>query len=313
LVALLFAMPMALTACGGTDDGGSEETNPPVDDENTLSFETGEFEVAPGDTFTCFYLDTFTDREMAVVSASGTQGPGGHHIVVYYADQPREVGFHDCSDSEMVNLHQIAGAGGGEDATAVEGSVLGLPDGLALKVPAGRQLALQAHYINTTGAPQKVNDTVKLNLVQPEKVEAYVNYMVTLDDTFRVEPQSKVTRVSTCTLDRDYDFALVLGHMHELGKRYTLEVLDEAGVTKETLRDDEWVAEYTSHPPISYYSKNEPLHLTKGTTLRQTCTWDNTTPELVMFPREMCLAFFYYFPGDGDLICDMQPVDEMGE
>ena len=308
--ALVFALPLTMLACGGSDESGSQDTGPD-EDENSLSFTTGEFEVPPGDSFTCFYLDQFTERELAVINAAGTQGPGGHHILVYYADEAREPTHHECSDSEMVSLHQISGSAG-QDAISAEGSILGLPDGLALKVPAGKQLVLQAHYINTTGAPQKVTDVVKLRLGDPAKVKAYVNYLVTLDDTFKIEPQSKLTHTTTCTLDRDYDFAVVLGHMHELGKRYTLEVIDEAGKTMETIRDDEWQLSYSSHPPIGYFTMEQPYHLPKGTILRQTCSWDNNTAEPVLFPREMCLAFFYYFPGEEDIVCNMKPVAEVG-
>ena len=65
-----------LVGCGSTDDTTSE----PVVDESLLTFQTGEFEIPPGDSFECFYTDTFTEKELAVTSAKGDQGPGGHHI-----------------------------------------------------------------------------------------------------------------------------------------------------------------------------------------------------------------------------------------
>ena len=306
--ALLIAPVMfaiGLTACGSTEDGS--DPAPTEESGDFLTFSTGEFEIPAGDSFTCFYTNTFTDRELSVIGASGSQGPGGHHILAYYAEQEHELGHHECVDSEMVNLHQIAGASG--KGTASEGSVLSLPDGLALKVPAGKQLVLQAHYINTSGAPMKVNDTVGLKLVDPATVKSYVNYFVTLDEKFKIEPNAALTRVSTCKLDRDFDMVIILGHMHELGKHYTLETIDADGKSLEKIRDDEWLPSYSSHPPISNFPMDAPYHLSKGTILRQTCSWDNTTPETVLFPREMCLAFSYYFPGDGDLICDMTPVE----
>jgi hypothetical protein len=79
----LLALACGLSACGGAEP--VEETS-----EDTLAFTTGEFEVPPGDSFECFYTDTFTDREISVRSADGKQGSGGHHILVYYTDVPRE-------------------------------------------------------------------------------------------------------------------------------------------------------------------------------------------------------------------------------
>jgi len=297
-----FVFAVGLTACGGTDDSSTEEKTPPPD-ENSLTFTTGEFEVPAGDSFTCFYTDQYTDRELAVYDAEGYQGPGGHHIVVYWTDDTRDAGYHPCLDSEMTTWHQIAG-GSEKSAKAGEG-VVALDDGLAIKVPAGKRLVMQAHYINTTGKPETVTDSVKLRLLDPALVKAYVNYFVTLDLGFKLPPATKTTSTTTCTTNRDFDMVTVLGHMHELGRHYKLETIDESGQTLDIIRDDEWLAEYSSHPPVGRYSMAEPYHLAKGTKLRQTCTWDNTTMETATFPREMCLAFFYYFPGTEDLICPM--------
>jgi hypothetical protein len=290
LFAVLLAIP--LSGCSSEEQGPVTVT----DEGNFLSFETEEFEVPPGDSFECFYTTTTTETELSVTGAKGSQGPGGHHIVVYYAEEARPVGHHPCSDAEMVNLHQIAGAGGEPGSE----SVLELREDLALKVPAGKQLVLQAHYINTTGAPYTVKDNVSLQLIDPAQVSEYVNYFVTLDETFAVPPQAEYTHVTHCEVPQDFDMVLTLGHMHEAGRRYTLEVIDEAENVMATLRDDAWEPAFTSHPPIDHYTMAQPLELTAGTVLRQTCTWHNDTAETMLFPREMCLSFMYYFPAAGD-------------
>jgi hypothetical protein len=283
---------LAATACGGND---------PTDD-TELTLYTGEFTVDIGDTFTCFYTDTYSAREISVSGASGGQGLGGHHIIAYYADEPRPVGYHPCTDEEMTNLHQIAGSAG-EPGTGP----LNLRDNLALKVPPGKQFVLQAHYINLTDGPQTVTDWVTLNLMKPEEVYAYVNYFVTNDDTFEIPPSSVYNSTTYCRVNRDLDVVLTLGHMHEDGDHYKLEIVDEGGTAApQVLRSDDWEPSFTSHPPVTYYPVTAPLHLTAGTRLRQSCDWTNTTERPVIFPREMCLSFMYYFPGDGDdIVCDM--------
>jgi len=286
-----------LVACAGDGDGDDV-----IVTDTELTFKTGEFEVAVGDSFTCFYTDVYSPRELAVYGASGGQGRGGHHIIAYYADEPRPVGHHECTDEEMTNLNQIAGTAGEGDTEGI----LGLHDDLALKVPAGKQLVLQAHYINVTDAAYTVEDTVSLHLMTPADVFAYVNYFVTNDDTFEIPPSANYTHTTYCRVNRDLDVVLTLGHMHEDGRIYTLDVVDAAGNAMQSLRNDTWAPSYTSHPPISHYSVNEPLHIAAGTRLRQSCEWDNTTPRTVIFPREMCLSFMYYFPGEGDdIVCDM--------
>ncbi len=290
IVLALAALPLA--ACAGDGD--------PVDD-GTLTFRTGEFTVPIGDSFTCFYTDVVSPRELSVKGASGGQGLGGHHIIAYYAEQPRPVGYHECTDEEMTNLKQIAGSAGEEG----EGP-LALRDDLALRVPAGKQFVLQAHYINVTDAPMTVSDWVTLELLEPEQVYAYVNYFVTNDETFEIPPSSSYQSTTYCTVQRDLDVVLTLGHMHEDGRQYKLEIVDELGASMQTLRDDTWQPSFTSHPPVTYYPVTAPLRIPAGTRLRQTCDWDNTTSRTVLFPREMCLAFMYYFPGEGDdIVCDM--------
>lgn len=287
-----------LAGCGGADSDPATGT-----DANKLTFTTPKFTVPSGDSFTCFYTNTFTDKELSVRDANGHQGPGGHHILAYYTDVPREEQHHPCVDSEMVSWHQISGSSG---QNVDNNSVLKLPEGFALKVPAGKQLVIQAHYINTTGADMEVQDTVTLNLTDPAKVENYVNYFVTDDEGFSAPPHAPYEHSSICTLDRDLNMILTLGHMHEYGKHFRLDEIDADGNTKRTLVDNDWAPEYTSHPPINYYTKDQPLSLPKGTRLKQTCSWNNTTTDPLLFPREMCITFMYHFPGnDQDLMCDM--------
>ena len=289
---------LGATACGGGEP--SDDVNVTQDD-NIISFETEEFEVPPGDYFECFFTDIITDREMSVYGASGLQGPGGHHILAYYTDVFREPEHHPCRDEEMVTLNQIAGSSG------EEGLDLQLYDDLAIRIPEGVQLVLEAHYINTTGAPYTVKDKVSLKLLDPSEVSSYVGHYVTNDESFEVPPNGEHLSTTYCEVEDDLDIVVSLGHLHEEGTHYRLEIIDEQENVLETLRDDPWEPEYASHPPLDNYAKSEPLHLAKGTLLRQTCEWENTQNFPLIFPREMCLGFFYFFPGDERVICDMQP------
>ncbi len=304
LVGLAAAATLALS-CDSADTADGVETPGPgsvIDDASGIEFYSPEFEVPEGDSFTCIYLDYDTAEDIAIASADGRQGHGGHHILAMFADDHREPGVHACTDEEMVNLHQIAGTAGDG------GQVLGLPEGLALRVPAGKQIVLQAHYINTTGAPFKVVDRVKINKTPIEDVKEYVNYYVTNDDSFEVDPHAPLERTTECVVDRDFNMAIALPHMHELGKHFKLELLDADGTLSDTVIDTDWLEFYVSHPPVRSFEMAAPYQLKKGQRLRQTCTWDNSTSEPVIFPREMCLAFFYYWPGGEDLDCKMVPV-----
>lgn len=201
----------------------------------------------------------------------------------------------------MLNWNMVAGASGDG------GDGLSLRDGLSNRVPKGVQLVLQAHYINTTSTPFETKDSVTLKLRGSGETSDYVNYFAVFDGGFSIPPQSTHTSVTRCTVEDDFQMALSLGHMHEGGRHYKLELLGPNGEVARTLRDDTWSPEFTSHPPIDRYPRSEPLTLTKGSVLRQTCEWENDGATELKFPTEMCVGFFYYFPGSGDKVCAALP------
>ena len=84
-------------------------------------------------------------------------------------DEQRAPEHHPCTDEEMTGWHQVVGAGGENTGEPV----ITLPDGLGFLVPEGKQMVIQAHYINTTGETQRYHDEVTLNLVEPERPAGY--------------------------------------------------------------------------------------------------------------------------------------------
>jgi hypothetical protein len=151
-----------------------------------------------------------------------------------------------------------------------------------------------------------VSDTVSVNYVDPKDVVQYVNFWAMSDDTFTVPPMATYTSVSTCTIPQDFKTVVLLGHMHEYGSHYTLERIDAQGNLLETVYDHAWQPLYMSHPPLMSYTLDAPLDIPAGTIYRQTCSWNNLTPNPLAFPNEMCVAFGYYYPDNGMITCDVQ-------
>lgn len=297
------AIPLLL-AVGLVGCGGSDGPEPAANAGQEMSFETGEFEIPPGDTLTCIYTNLHTTDELNVPSAVADQGEWGHHLVIYYTDIEREPGHHPCDEAEMVSWHQIVGASevdgmGGELQT-------GIPKGAAIKVPAGKQIVVQSHHINTSGEMKKANDKVVIKLLRTDEVEQFVNTWLMFDSQFEVPAGGSLKHVSECTLERDLDVLTFAGHMHEWGKHYKLERLDKSGAPVETLYETDWALSYSSHPPLVEYTIEEAYHLPAGTRVRQTCEWDNPEVDSLTFPKEMCVGFMYYFPDAGQLDCKVE-------
>jgi hypothetical protein len=295
---------LALVACGSSssDSGPPPGVDTTANDPNTFSFETGAFTIQPGDNFECFYTSTITDHVINVQNATATQGPGGHHVTVYYTDQKVPVGHHPCTDVEMIGLHQIAAAANGSEG------IVELPPGYATKVPAGKQLVVQAHYVSTASGPVQTNDTVRLKTVEDKDVRQFANSFVMVDGDFKIPARAEATSSTLCTTPQDFDILILLGHEHEWGSHYKLERTDATGKPLETLYETDWEPLYMAHPPVKNYDPAKPLHLPKGTFIKQTCSWKNTEDQEKAFPREMCVMFSYYVPDNGFLICDTKAV-----
>jgi hypothetical protein len=294
---LVFLCGLVTCTVIGSNRGTSAEHDP-----NMIVFDTGSFEVPVGESFQCFYTPIITDRELSIVSASAEQGMGGHHVTVYYVDHWRKPHRFACAGTvEMTDWHFVIGAGGEGQARA---DLMQLANGLAIKVPAGKQLLVQAHYINTSGSPHTENDRVRIKLTDPARVVAYAADFVINDHTFVVRPQAATESSMICTLPKETQLVMLLGHMHKHGTHYKLERVDEEGHSLEVLYEHNWNPSYTFHPPIQRYSLETPLRLAKGTRLRQTCKWSNTTSGTLRFPTEMCVGFGYYFPGNDRLLCE---------
>ena len=111
-----------------------------------------------------------------------------------------------------------------------------------------------------------------------ERIEA--NYFAVHDGEFSVPPTNeRYTHSTECVLDEPMQFASIIGHMHEWGKRITIEKIDGEGVIQTIYEVDAWHAGLRDAPPVTHYPLDNALALEAGDTLRLTCEWVNDTDE----------------------------------
>lgn len=299
------AVVLALVACScagpATDPGPSARIT-----DTALEVRTGTFEVPPGESLTCFYTSLITDRELPIAGATGMQGEGGHHITLYYTEATGDPEHHPCTESEMASWRMVAGTGGEPGA----GDDQSLPPRMALRIPSGVQIVIQAHYINTSGAPMEVSDELAANILAPSDIDEYAAMFVVHEDRFEIPARTAFETVSECVLTDELSIVLLMGHMHSSGTMFALERIAADGTATELYRHD-WESAFASHPPVNRYTLAEPLILPAGTRLRQTCRWQNATDASMVFPTEMCDGVMFYFPDDGTgmRVCTPDTVD----
>jgi hypothetical protein len=272
---------------------------PPVPDGAYL-FETTEFAVSPtADTLMCTYMPMRLDRDVITRELHSYQAPGGHHVVMFYQPMPytgADLGVaRPCTEQDMVDSRLV---GGGDESHE---QALQLPAGLGVRIPAGSQIMIQSHYIPVPDAPSRVRDAMTLVPAAPGQVTTLADALAISDGDMRIPPHATYGQTLEYVVDADMGIAMLLGHMHEWGTRFRLELVPADGSASRTLYAPPPGTQLRSNPPVTYYTEASPLALHAGDRLRVHCDWDNTTDHVLEFPEEMCVALMYYFPARGFL------------
>lgn len=148
---------------------------------------------------------------------------------------------------------------------------LPLPEGVALRIPAGARMVLQIHYHPHTG------------YTPPDQTEIALYFQTNLIDkiadtmTFYVQnieipagANNVVVRRSS-TIGSDIDVYASLGHMHYLGRSIRGEAILPDGTRVCLLDIEDWDLHWQSS-----YRYRAPVHLPAGTIIEVTGVYDNS-------------------------------------
>jgi hypothetical protein len=307
LASLAVALPLAAVAC-------EQPVPPPVDliDDRArptpmqgsgIELVQPEVEVDSGqDVHWCWVPEFVPETDLIVKKSTAFQGASGHHVAVFASIIPRQPGeVFDCTALEsMATMSPLIIP----DLPNVTNERI-LPDGFAVRVPAGQTIVVQSHLINAQTTKIKVADVVQLVFAEPGEELVEASYWVLTDNTVVVPPGESSTTKS-CDIPEDTQMIYLLGHMHETGAGIV--VNHEDGVTgniEEVYRVDEWTAEFRDNGPTIAFPPESPHVFKAGDRVDINCEYNNTTGEEIRWPSEMCVAFGAYFPArsDGFIIC----------
>jgi hypothetical protein len=271
--------------------------DPPPPGPNGIQFVTPAVHgIPPGtDETLCTYLGYDNASDLDITAYMGFQtAVGGHHVILYSTVNHHAEDTHPCNEADMIDARYLGG--GGAESPAVP-----LPAGIVMRMPAHTQIMIQHHWINATDGPidgqAAFNVTIEPSSPANTVTQLFTN--VTTNITLAPGPGSAHAQ---CTVGRDLSFFMLGGHAHELGKHVSIEVTP-ASATPTMIYDTAWDATYQFNPPRNYYPVAQPFTLHAGDQIAVDCTYDNTTGAEVMFPREMCVAWGYFFPADTEIDC----------
>jgi len=257
----------------------------------------------PTNEYRCFILENDQPETFYVTAFSPRLGVPElvHHIVVFLADKDEEiVGYDeqtgvDCIDNVGVGAERILAA------WAPGMLPVRLPEGRGIQVMPSQNIIIQMHYYDNgtyegaadqTGYALKTTDAVDVPLLMlpagansfaiPAGDEAYSH-----TESFELPPGLS-GKIYTA-----------FPHMHVLGSSYELTIEHADGSTSCVSRAEA----YDFDNQLSYQLL-EPVAMSSGDSLHQTCTWNNSAsnPDLIHDPpidtfygertdEEMCFTF----------------------
>jgi hypothetical protein len=281
-----FVCLVGFAACACSSDSDAPADAPPAAvAENVVTFESTDFELAPGDEkYMCWARNLPADKRVVVSEITGEYGPGTHHVFFGWTLAPETEEMFECPVLFKTTWIPIYLGG-------VDSSPLTLPDGAGVDLETGKQLVLQLHLQNTLAKPIVNRVKMKMKLRDPEEPFDAAGVFGLDNRVIALPPNSTDVRTSmSCKPGRTMNVFSVLGHMHKLGQK--LEVSHNGNVvfTQPWNFDEQ---------PITPFQ----LQVAPEDELGISCLHSNPGSNMVTYGEssdtEMCATVFYHTPYEG--------------
>jgi len=277
---------------GGDDDGADDDgttpdantTSPDADNTGFTELIGRNWTIPPGDEiYRCVRVQVQEDTLISVFRA--TAPLGSHHTVLTVSDGGTP-GEYDCSAGSLDSEMLFASGVGTDD--------LAFPEGVAIRVEAGRYVNLNLHLFNTTNADMSGHSGIMVKTVasvEPDK-EAE---MVFAGSVFINVPAGESQDVTGgCTFDQPATLLAYWPHMHQYATHQTVKLTVNG--TEQTLHDQDYTFYEQKNYPIA------PIVVDNGDSISVTCSFTNnrTDGQAVTFgdssTKEMCFTGIYRYP-----------------
>ncbi len=263
-----------------------------------LLLESPEYTLPGGqETVMCAYTNITLPANFDTREVHSYQMAGGHHAIVYYTYSPQAPGIHPCTEDDMANF-RLVGGGAESNEQGVH-----LPEGLAIRIPAGVQLGMQLHYVNMNPQDRRVRDAITVYPADPANIQHFADGFAMSDGDFAIPPHAAYGRSIECAIQSDMNIVNMIGHTHQYGHHLRISRIPAGGAATDMLYDEVAGARLQFTPPQRQFTTANPLVFHTGDRVRLDCDWVNTSNQTLRFPSEMCATFMYYYPGQGFISC----------
>lgn len=221
---------------------------------------------------------------------------GTHHTVVTLVDGGEAPdGTRECTNPFEGGFDQIYGTGVGTEP-------LVMPEGVAVKIPAGKQIVMNLHLFNVGAETLEGTSGILVKRADPEAIEHEADSELWGKLDFTIAPNGTTTQTQSCVVESDLSLFSLLPHMHTMGRHLTFTLTRQDG--EEIVLHDE-AYDFDAQVNRAF---DPPVAIAAGDTVTIECTWDNPTNETVEFGEsttdEMCFAGLFLYPA-GQVFCPL--------
>lgn len=300
--ALISFASLSFVACGSSDPASPTstpdsvtppgDTTPPGTTPQWTELVSGDWSLEPG-TENPRWCQKYPIKEDIYVSAiRPVHPPGTHHTTLSLVD---DNGSTACTGSAF-------GGGGMIFAAGVGDATVQIPEGVAIKLPAGKALLLNLHVYNTSTEALRGTSKIEIVRAKPEEVKTLADLMFAGPTNFSLPPQVTTKIEDTCKLTDDQTAFAIFPHMHQFGRHITTTFT--VGGAPMVIHDGAYDFEEQPQLPIG------PIALHAGDLIKTECTYDNTTNKPITFGEssdtEMCFSIVYRYPATGRISCGIR-------
>ncbi len=285
--------------------------------ERGIQFHLGPFDVWPSEINDreFLYFEPFETTEDLFISRYEILfRPGSHHFILYnypegvatpeagYRDIRNQAGFPNFEALLELNALFPFQFFVGSQSPLVD---YRLPEGVALRLPAGSGFDLNSHSVNRTGTTQTGEVYVNLHTVDRDEIEHVADYANFGNYDIALPPQQETTISKTFTFDETRQVIQIWSHSHEHTDWFRIERVGGERDGELIYWNNDW-----EHP--SLLQLDTPITFEEGDQIRLVTQYTNNTDETIRFgplsTDEMQFMFYIYYTGDispPDLLSDL--------
>ena len=304
LFSLLLSIPLLGAGCselaGFTADGGTPTrdlsgTIPGADlatatlppNTKLLHLVSSDYTIPPGtEGYQCQRITV--DRDLYILKITPISPLGVHHEVLAIDPSNGPDGMTRCGALDPT-WHPLFASGVGSPS-------LEMPEGVALKIPAGSKIVLDLHLFNARPSGDVVGNAA-IDVVAADSDSGYQIATVPFIGPVQFTVPASGIVSGKCTLSNDTTFFAVFPHMHTTGKHIKI-AAGKTG-TETVVWDDDYSFNEQRFGIYPDWKGPAKVALKKGDKIGVTCTYDSTGIGKKFGDSttdEMCFAISYVTP-----------------